>query len=132
LGKLIEVALDENGTESAETYDLRSCLDRAGRCLSNAGDVLVYVGRFEAVGGNEAVDVKAAGARADYGSHVNMANCSGRDPGKDVLDLVVGNRRTVGTAQDRDYVGCRSPTFLMSDQSEIDIGSSPFAGYTGN
>src|SRR5439155_2282102 len=58
--KLIEVALDQNGAESAETHDLGSCLDGTGRRLSNAGDVLLHVGGFQSVGRNEGVDVQAA------------------------------------------------------------------------
>ena len=42
-GKLIEVALDQNGAESAQAHDLRSCLDRAGGRGANAGDVVVDV-----------------------------------------------------------------------------------------
>src|SRR6202030_2218314 len=109
--KLIEVALDENGAESAETYDLRSCLDRTGRRLANAGDVLVHVGSFQTVGRNEGIDVDAVRFRVDNRSDVDMADCSGGNPGKDVLDLIVGQRRTLGSAQHRDYVGGRPPTF---------------------
>ena len=42
--KLIEIALDQNGAESAETHDLRSGFDRAGRRASNAGEVVAQVG----------------------------------------------------------------------------------------
>ncbi len=58
-GKLIEVALDENGTESAETHDLRSCLDGVSRRPANAGDVVVHDGGFQTVGRNEGVNVDA-------------------------------------------------------------------------
>jgi hypothetical protein len=61
-----------------------------------------------------------------------MADWSGRNPREDVLDFVVGNGCTVRSAQDRDYVGSGSPTFLMTDQGEIDIDRAPSAGYTGN
>src|SRR5712671_308359 len=62
-GKLIEVALDENGTESAETHDLCSGLNRAGRRCSNAGEVFARVACVQAVGRNEGVDVEAARLR---------------------------------------------------------------------
>src|SRR5260370_34467981 len=135
--KLIEVALDQNGAESAETHDLRSSLDRAGRRRSNAGDVLVHIGGFQTVGRNEGVDVEAAGLRASAlcakdRSHVDMADCSRRNPWKDVLDLIVRQRRMLRSAQDSEYVRSRSPTFLMPDQSEIDLDSAPSASYTGN
>jgi hypothetical protein len=130
--KLIEVALDQNGAESAETYYLRSCLDRAGRRRSNAGDVLVHVGGFQTVGRNEGVDVESAGLRADDRSDVDMTDGSGRNPRKDVLDLVVGQRRMLRSAQDSQYVRSRSPTLLMPDQSEIDVDRRPSPGYTGN
>ena len=129
--KLIEVALDQNGAESAETHDLRSCLDRTSRCLSNAGDVLVHVGGFQSVGRNEGVDVQAARLRARNRSDVNMTDGSGRNPWKDILDLVVRQRCTLGSAQDSEHVRSRSPTFLMADQSEIGL-DGPFSGYTGN
>jgi hypothetical protein len=61
-----------------------------------------------------------------------MADCSGRNPGKDVFDLVVRQRRTLRSAQDCEYVRSRSPTFLMADQSEIKFGWSRVADYTGN
>jgi hypothetical protein len=61
-----------------------------------------------------------------------MADSSGRDPGKDVLDLVVGQRRVLGPAEDADYIGGGSPTFLMADESEIDITRWRPRSYTGN
>ena len=130
--KLIEIALDQNGAESAETHDLRSCLDRAGRRPSNAGDVLVHVGGFQTVGRNERVDVEAARLRApalrtDDRSDVDMTDGSGRNPWKDVLDLIVRQRRTLRSAQDSEYVRSRSPTLLMPDQSEIDVGRPSLA-----
>ncbi|MBZ5603795.1 MAG: hypothetical protein LAO79_15960 [Acidobacteriia bacterium] len=130
--KLIEVALDQNGAESAETHDLRSCLDRAGRRLSNTGDVFVHVGGFQAVGRNEGVDVQAARLRADNRTNVDMADCSGRNPRKNVLDLIVRQWRTLGSAQDSKYVCSCSPTLLMADQSEIDVDRPRSRIYTGN
>src|SRR5438046_2759063 len=93
--KLIEVALDQNGAESAETHDLRSCLDRAGRRPSNAGDVLVHVGGFQTIGRNEGVDVEATRLRPHDRFDVDMADCSGGNPWKDVLELVVRQPRTL-------------------------------------
>ena len=133
LRKLIEVALDQNGAESAETHDLRSCLDRTGRRRSNPGDVLVHVRGFQTVGRNEGVDVEAASFRtadrriADLRikdrAHLDMADHSGRNPRKDIPDLIVRQTRTLRSAQDSEYVRSRSPTLLMSDQSEIDVHS---------
>src|SRR5580693_10581768 len=59
-----------------------------------------------------------------------MANCSWWDPAQNVLDLVVGQRRVLRPAQDREHVRSRLPTFLMADEGEIDRSPSP--GYTGN
>jgi hypothetical protein len=104
---------------------------RTGRRLANAGDVLVHVGSFQTVGGNEGVDVEAARVRADNRADLDMTNGSGRNPGKDVLDLVVRNRRTLRSAQHRDYVGSGPPTFLMADEGEIERGL-PWRVYTGS
>src|SRR3984893_15651425 len=93
--KLIEVALDQNGAESAETHDLRSGLDRVGGRRSNAGDVLVQVGGVQTRGRDKGVDVEAAALRADPGADVDMADGSRRNPWKDVLDLIVRQRRTL-------------------------------------
>ena len=92
----------------------------------------MHVGGFQTVGRNEGVDVEPARLRAGDRSDVDMADGSGRNPGKDVLDLVVGQRGTLGSAQDRDHVRGRSPTFLMADESEIDIDGLPWRGYTGS
>jgi hypothetical protein len=92
----------------------------------------VHVGGFQTVGRNEGVDVEAAGFRADDRSDVDMADSSGRNPWKDVLDLIVRQRRTLGSAQDREYLRSRSPTLLMPDQSEIELVRRPSPGYTGN
>src|ERR1700733_9794585 len=59
-----------------------------------------------------------------------MADRPGRDPGQNVFDLVVGQRRVLRPAQDRQHVRSRLPTFLMPDEGEIDRSPSP--GYTGN
>jgi hypothetical protein len=61
-----------------------------------------------------------------------MADRSWRNPGKDILDLVIRQRRTLRSAQDSEHVRSRSPTLLMSDQSEIDLDSPPAPSYTGN
>jgi hypothetical protein len=130
--QLLEVALDQDGAESAETHDLCSCPGGADRRPSNAGDVLVHVSGFQTVRRNEGVDVQAAGLRADDRSDLDMADYSGRNPRKDVLDLVVRQRGTLGSAQDSEYVRSRPPTLRMPDQSEIDVDRPPSPSYTGN
>src|SRR4029077_3051079 len=100
--------------------------------LANAGDVPVHVGGFQTVGRDEGVDVKTACAGTGDRADVDMADCSGRNPGQDVFDLVVGNRCTVGSAQDRDYIRGCSPTLLMAYESEIYIGTRLAPGYTSN
>jgi hypothetical protein len=55
--KLVEVALNQDGAESAETHDPRSGLNRACRGRSHAADILVHVRGLETVWGNEGVDV---------------------------------------------------------------------------
>src|SRR5712692_5994138 len=149
----MKVALDQNGAESAETHDFRSCLDRAGRRPSNPGDVVVHVRGFQTVGRNEGVDVEAARLCSDDPragklcagnlriedrgiedrgiedrgiedrADLDMADRSGRNPWKDVLDFVVRQRRMLRPAQDSEYVRSRPPTLLMPDQSEIDLHS---------
>jgi hypothetical protein len=133
---LIEVALDQNGTESAETHDPRSSLDRVGCRSTNPGDVLVRVGGAQTVGRNEGVDIKAmclgvANTAADR-SDADMADGSWRNPWKDVLDLVVRQRSVLWSAQDSEYVRSRPPTLLMPDQGEIDRGRQSTYGYTGS
>ncbi len=81
------------------------------------------VGGFQTVGRNEGVDVEAARLRAGDRSDLDMADCSGRNPWKDVLDLVVRQRRMLRSAQDSEYVRSRSPTLLMPDQGEIDFAT---------
>jgi hypothetical protein len=61
-----------------------------------------------------------------------MAHCSGGKPGKDVFDLIVGQRDTLGSAQDSENVRSRSPALLMPDQSEIGVDRPLSPGYTGN
>jgi hypothetical protein len=97
----------------------------------------VHVGGFQTVGRNEGVDIEAAGfcsvdLRADYRADLDVADCSGRNPGKDVPDLIVRQRRTLRSAQDSEYVRSRSPTLLMPDQGEIDFDGRPSSSYTGN
>ena len=107
-------------------------MDGAGCRPSNAGDVLVHVGGFETVGRDEGVDVEAARLRAGDRSNVDMADCPGRNPRKNVPDLIVRQWRTLGSAQDSEHVRSRSPTFLMPDQSEIDPARRTSLSYTGN
>src|SRR5208282_4912744 len=131
--KLIEVALYQNGAESPETHDLRSRLDRASRRRSNPRDVLMHIGGFQAVGRNKGVDVKSArlrphALRTNNRAHLDMADRSGRNPWKDVSDLIVRQRGTLPSAQHRKHVRGRSPTLLMPDQSEIDVHSPPSPG----
>jgi hypothetical protein len=131
-GKLIEVAFDQNGTESAEAHDFRSGLDRAGCRFADASDAFVHVRGFEAVGWNEGVNVDAVSGRAGCGGDVNVADGSGRNPREDIPDLLVRQRRVLWSAQHTDYGGGGSPTFLMADQSEIDVGRLRLRSYTGN
>src|SRR5437763_6238272 len=119
--KLVEIAFDQNGAESAEAHDFGSGLDRAGRGRSDASEVLVHIGGFQTVGRNETVDVQAARVSSSPRVDVDMADRSRRDPGKDVLDLVVGERCKFPSAQDSEDVRRRSPTLLMADQREIDL-----------
>jgi hypothetical protein len=90
------------------------------------------VSGFQTVGRNEGVDVEAARIPAGDRSGLDMADRSGRNPWKDVLDLVVRQRRMLRSAQDSEYVRGRSPTLLMPEQGEIDLDSPPSPGYTGN
>jgi hypothetical protein len=57
-----------------------------------------------------------------------MTDGAGRNPGKDVFDFVVGQRRVLRPAQYREHVRSRTPTFLVPNQGEIDLGRSPWPG----
>jgi hypothetical protein len=83
----------------------------------------MHVGGVQTVGRNEGIDVEAARPCSGDRSDVDMANCSGRNPRKDILDLIVRQRWMLRPAQDMEYVRSGFPTFLMPDQSEV---------YTGN
>ena len=122
LRELIEVALDEDGTETAETYDLRARFDGAGRRPANACGVVAQIGVCETVGRDEGVDIKTARFRAGDGCNFDVTDCPGRDPGQNVPDLVIRQRRTLGSTKNREYIGSRSPTFLVPDQGKIDFG----------
>jgi hypothetical protein len=61
-----------------------------------------------------------------------MAKGSGRNPRKDVFDLIVRENGTLGSAQDSEYVRSSSPTLLMADQGEINIDRLRSRSYTGN
>src|SRR5262249_33846983 len=130
--KLIEIAFNQDRTESAETYNLRPRLDRAGRCSADPGDVLVHVGRFQTIGRNKRVDVNAARLHPLDRSDIDMTECSRRNPRKDVLDLIVRQRRMLRSAHDSQHLRSRCPALLMSDQREIDLNRPPSPGYTGN
>ena len=51
---------------------------------------------------------------------LGMAHHSGRNPGKDVLELVVRKRCVLRSAQCGENIRGRSPTLRMPDESEID------------
>jgi hypothetical protein len=61
-----------------------------------------------------------------------MAYHSGRNPWKDILNLVVRQRRTLGSAKDSKYVRSRAPTLLMPDQREIGVDRPRSRSYTGS
>lgn len=90
------------------------------------------MGSVETVGRNKAIDVDAARPCACDRCDLDMANCSGRNPWKDVLDLIVRQGRILRTAQDREYLRSCSPRFQMPDQGEIEIDRLTSRGYTGN
>jgi hypothetical protein len=88
-GKLIEVALDENGTKSSEAHDPGPCFDRAGRRRANASDVLAQEDVFKTVRRNEGVDIKAPRLRAAHGCDLDVTDGPGRNPRENIPDLVV-------------------------------------------
>jgi hypothetical protein len=62
-----------------------------------------------------------------------MADWPGRNPRKNVSDLVVWKRHVLGTAENREDIRGRFPSFLMANQGEIDgIRRPPMPDYTGN
>lgn len=90
--QLIEVALDKDGTEATEADDLRSCVDGGGRCPADADKVVAKEGCVEVIGWNKRVDVEAVSSGAENRSSLDVADRPGRNPRKDVPDLIVGNR----------------------------------------
>jgi hypothetical protein len=120
--ELIEVALDEDGTKTSETGDLCARFDGAGRCPAYACSVIAQMGVGETIGRDEGVDVETMRFRAGNGCNFDVTDCPGRNPGQNIPDFVIGQRRALGSAQDRKYAGSRSPTFLMPYQGKIDFG----------
>src|SRR3954454_616365 len=53
--------------------------------------------------------------------HRHPADSPGRNPWKDVLDLIVRQRLVLRSAQSGEHLGRRAPTLRMSDQCEIDL-----------
>jgi len=60
----MEVAFEQNGTESSQAYDPRSSVDGAGGGGPNPADVVMDVFAIQAIGRNEAVDVEATRFRS--------------------------------------------------------------------
>src|SRR5207244_3218076 len=71
--ELIEVALDEDGAESAEADDPGSCLDCVRRGRPNPCQVLPHTGGIQTVGRNERVDVKTMRLRVGDRFHLDAA-----------------------------------------------------------
>ena len=93
----------------------------------------MHVRGSQTIGRYERVDVNAARFHADCGAYFNVADGPRRNPWQNVLDLVVGQRRKVRSAQNGDDVCGRSPTLLMPDEGEINrFDRSRTRGYTGN
>ena len=101
LRELVEITFDEDGTETTETYDLCSRFDGAGRRPAYARDVIAQIGVCETVGRDEGVDIKTMRFRAGDGCNFDVTDCPGRDPGQDVPNLVIRQRRTPGPTKDR-------------------------------
>jgi hypothetical protein len=122
LWELIEIAFDKDGTKTSKTRDLCARLDGTGRRSTNACCVLAQVGVCETVGRDEGIDIKTTRFRASDGCNFDVTDRPGRDPGQNVPDLVIRQRRTPGPTKDREDIGSRTPTFLVPDQSEIGFG----------
>jgi hypothetical protein len=122
LRELIEIALDEDGTETSKTRDFCAYLDGTGRRPAYACSVIAQMGVRETVGRDEGVDVETTRFRAGDGCNFDVTDCPGRDPGQNVPDLVLGQRRTLGPTKNREDIGGRTPTFLVPDQCKIDFG----------
>src|ERR1700733_7434398 len=58
LRKLIEIDLNEDGTETSKTRDLSARLDGTGRRSTNACRVVAQMGIRETAGRDEGVDIK--------------------------------------------------------------------------
>jgi hypothetical protein len=122
LRELIEITLDEDGTETSETGDLCARFNGTGCRRANARSVIEQVGICETVGGDEGVDVETVRFRAGDGCNFDVTEWPGRDPGQDIPNLVIRKRRAPGSAKNGEHIGHRTPTFLVADQSKIDLG----------
>jgi hypothetical protein len=135
-GKQIEVPFNQNRTESPETYDLSSRIDRATRCPANSSDVVVHAPGIQSVGRNKGVDVDAARFHTKCGRDLDVTHHSGRNPRKDVPDLVVRQGHMLRSTQHREHIRRRPPTLLMPDQrevqTEIELDRSRSSSYIGN
>src|SRR6266699_2066620 len=96
-------------------------------CRPNPCQVLLHTGGIQTVGRNERVDVKAMRLRVGDRFHLDLADGSGRNPGNDVLELIIRQRCALRSTECREHLRRCSPTLRMSDQSEIDLRR-----YTGN
>jgi hypothetical protein len=122
LRESIEIALDEDGTEATKTCDLRARFDGAGCRPAYACSVVEQIGVCETVGRDKGIDIKTTRFRAGDGCNFDVTDRPGRDPGQDVPDLVIRQRRTLGPTKNREYIGSRTPTFLVPYQGKIDLG----------
>ena len=78
-GKMIGVAFDEDGAETAETDNPRSRLDGAGGGVANPSDVFLSVLGPKTVRGDEGIDVDPMNAMAKHGTVVDVADRSRRE-----------------------------------------------------
>src|ERR1700733_6032968 len=72
LGELIEIAFDENGTETTKAYDLRACLDGTCRRPAYACNVITQVGVLETVRRDKGVYIESTRFRAGDGCNFDV------------------------------------------------------------
>jgi hypothetical protein len=126
LRKLIDISFDENGAETAETHDFRTCFDSAGRRAPYTSKVVVHGNVAEAVRRYEGINVNTARRHATRRGDLDMTDGARWNPRQDAAYFLFRQWGMPGSAQDCEYVRSRSPTFLMTDEGEIDFV------YTGN
>src|SRR5271169_3885634 len=117
---MIGVAFDEDRGEASEAHNPRSSFDGTSSGVTDPTDVLRPVLVPKTVWGNERIDIDPMNAMAKHGAVLDVADRPGWKPRKDILEVLVWNGRAVRSPQHGEYIGGRSPAFLMRDERKVE------------